>query len=66
MNDAEFLRDLAGCLRERGDRKWTARVNKIADKLVELEERDTVLTALENGGVNNWEWFEASLEDAGL
>jgi hypothetical protein len=59
MNDANFLRDLA-------DRLRVDRLDEIADKLVELDERDTVLTALENGGVNNWEWFDASLEDAGL
>lgn len=64
MTNAKFLHHLAS------QRKIydvdVARLKKIADKLIELDERDTVLTALENGGVNNWEWFEASLEDAGL
>jgi hypothetical protein len=64
MTNADFLRDLAGAnyLFDAD----AARLKKIADKLIELDERDAVLTALENGGVDNWEWFEASLEDAGL
>lgn len=35
-------------------------------QIQELLERDRVLSALEAGGVSNWEWFETSLEDAGL
>jgi hypothetical protein len=68
MNDANFLRDLADRLLQSPDFPGTdaPRLREIADKLVELDERDTLLTALENGGVNNWEWFDASLEDAGL
>lgn len=27
-----------------------------------LRKRDNVLTALENGGVDNWEWFGESLD----
>jgi hypothetical protein len=32
----------------------------------ELEKRDTILTALEVGGVDNWEWYDESLKNAGL
>jgi hypothetical protein len=35
-------------------------------KLKKLEKRDRVLTALENGGVDNWEWFGESLGSAGI
>lgn len=28
--------------------------------------RDKILTALEWGGVEDWEWYEQSLENAGL
>jgi ferritin len=59
--DVEFLRWLA--FEGGSDVK---RLLKIADKLEELDERDAVLTALEAGGVDNWEWYDASLEDAGL
>ena len=66
MNDVEFLRDLAEWMQKMGDEAEGKRLLKIADKLVELDERDTVLTALEAGGVDNWVGFELSLEDAGL
>ena len=67
MNDVEFLRDLAKYARKANYSDVDApRLREIADKLIELDERDTLLTALENGGVSKWEWFEASLEDAGL
>jgi ferritin len=59
--DVEFLRWLA--FEGGSDVK---RLLKIADKLEELDERDTVLSALEAGGVDNWVGFELSLEDAGL
>ena len=61
MNDVEYLRKLA--FDGGSDVK---RLLKIVDKLEELDERDTVLTALENGGVDNWEWYGESLKDAGL
>ena len=32
----------------------------------ELIKRDAVLSALEKGGVDNWEWYEDSLKNAGL
>lgn len=67
MTNADFLRDLADRLRLADFPDADApRLREIADKLIELDERDTLLTALENGGVSNWEWFDASLEDAGL
>jgi hypothetical protein len=59
--NVEFLRWLAYC-----EGMDVARLLQIADKLVELDERDQILTALENGGVDNWDWYGASLEDAGL
>lgn len=68
MNDVEYLRNLAQRLlpaRETSDDD-TTRLMGIANKFEELDERDTILSALENGGVDNWEWFDASLEDAGL
>ncbi len=33
------------------------------DKYEELMARDKILTALEAGGVDNWEGYEASLEE---
>ena len=67
MNDVEFLRHLAEYARKANYSDVdSARLREIADKLIELDERDTILCALEAGGVDNWEWFEASLEDAGL
>jgi len=32
-------------------------------KIAELEQRDAILTALEAGGVDNWEGYEPSLEE---
>ena len=32
------------------------------DRIKYLESRDIILTKLENGGVDNWEWYEESLE----
>lgn len=32
-------------------------------KIAELEQRDAILTALEAGGVDNWEGYELSLEE---
>jgi predicted nucleic acid-binding Zn-ribbon protein len=32
-------------------------------KIAELEQRDAILTALENGGVDNWEWYDESLKE---
>ena len=29
----------------------------------ELVDRDNMLTALENGGVDNWTWYSESLEE---
>ncbi len=33
------------------------------DELLYLLNSRNILTALEHGGVDNWEWYEASLED---
>ena len=68
MTNTDFLRDLANRLLQSPDFPGTdaPRLREIADKLIELDERDSVLTALENGGVDNWQGFELSLEDAGL
>lgn len=35
----------------------------ILDYIEELEDRDKKLTALELGGVDNWEWYSESLQD---
>lgn len=35
-------------------------------RLKYLESRDEILSALECGGVDNWEWYSESLRDAGL
>jgi len=32
----------------------------------ELKNRDAILSALESGGVEDWEWYYDSLRDAGL
>ena len=37
-----------------------------AKRLKYLESRDAILSALECGGVDNWEWYSESLRDAGL
>ena len=37
-----------------------------AKRLEYLEHRDAVLSALEAGGVDNWEWYSESLNDAGI
>lgn len=37
-----------------------------AKRLKYLEHRDDVLSALEAGGVDNWEWYSESLNDAGI
>jgi hypothetical protein len=66
MTNADFLRDMANWLQKMGDEAEGKRLLKIADKLIELDGRDAILTALENGGVDNWDWYGASLEDAGL
>lgn len=36
------------------------------EELLELLEHSAVLRALEFGGVDNWDWYEASLEDLEL
>lgn len=35
-------------------------------RLKYLESRDEILSALEVGGVDNWEWYSESLQEAGL
>jgi hypothetical protein len=44
-----------------------AELEKIIDeqtvKIAELEQRDAILTALEAGGVDNWEGYELSLNE---
>ncbi len=37
-----------------------------AKRLKHLEDRDAILSALEAGGVDNWEWYSESLHEAGL
>lgn len=72
MTNVEFLKDVARQLTDSMARPpgmsddVPARLRKVAKLLLELDERDTVLTALENGGVDNWDWYGASLKDAGL
>lgn len=33
------------------------------DELLDLLNSSNILTALQQGGVDNWEWYEASLEN---
>ena len=33
------------------------------DELLQLLEHDAILSALESGGVDNWDWYEDSMED---
>lgn len=73
MTNADFLRDLADRLDaaiakppKYMDSRTADRLRKIAGKLIELDERDMILCALENGGVDNWDWYGDSLKDAGL
>lgn len=33
------------------------------DELLDLLNSHNILTALQQGGVDNWEWYDASLED---
>lgn len=44
--------------------KKDARISELEAKVEELDERDAKLTALENGGVDNWEGYEPSMEEA--
>ncbi|WQZ00618.1 hypothetical protein [Klebsiella phage vB_KpnP_cmc355D] len=39
---------------------------KLEARLEFLERQDAELSALEAGGVDNWEWYSESLRDAGL
>lgn len=32
-------------------------------RIEELEQRDAVLTALENGGVDNWEYYDDAMKE---
>lgn len=36
------------------------------EELLDLLEQSAVLSALESGGVDNWDWYEASLENLEL
>lgn len=38
-------------------------IESLRRRIVELEQRDAILTALEAGGVDNWEGYEPSLEE---
>lgn len=35
-------------------------------ELLELLEHDAILSALESGGVDNWDWYEDSMENCEL
>ncbi|ARB12486.1 hypothetical protein BIS33_35 [Klebsiella phage vB_KpnP_BIS33] len=43
-----------------------SKVTISAVRLKYLESRDEILSALEAGGVDNWEWYSESLQEAGL
>ena len=43
-----------------------SKVTISAVRLKYLESRDEILRALEAGGVDNWEWYSESLQEAGL
>lgn len=71
MTSVDYLRKFAdSCISVGGVKagltQEAKRLREIAGELEELQGRDRRLSALEAGGVNNWEWFGASLEDAGL
>lgn len=34
-----------------------------AHRIANLEQRDAILTALENGGVDNWEGYDVALDE---
>lgn len=36
------------------------------EELLQLLEHDAILSALESGGVDNWDWYEESLENLEL
>ena len=36
------------------------------DRYRYLQRRDEILSALEAGGVDNWEWYHESLDQAGV
>ena len=38
----------------------------LQENIAALEKRDEILTALEAGGVDNWTWYDESLQDAGV
>lgn len=38
-------------------------IQEVLARIAELDERDRLLTWLENGGVDNWEGYEISIEN---
>lgn len=34
-----------------------------ARKIIELKRRDQILSALERGGVDNWQWYDDAMEE---
>ena len=42
------------------DAKW---LEELATTIGDLEDRDDILTALEAGGVDNWEGYDLALEE---
>lgn len=58
---AAVLPDIAPAAIEPGDTD----VAKLQQRIAELEERDTLLTALETYGVDNWEGYDEAIQSTG-
>lgn len=53
-------------IRQNEVKALTDECDRLKKSVKYLQERDDTLTALENGGVDNWEWYGESLDQAGL
>ena len=48
------------------EKKLPKTITLSADRYEYLQKRDDILSALEAGGVDNWDWYYESLKEAGL
>lgn len=65
-SEAGFVQDIVDQIPELARDAFVGILEKLADTLPKEVKRDLAkLRALENGGVDNWEWYDQSLEDAG-
>lgn len=62
----EFLAEIKSQLPEEYQVAFDLILHKLEELSKEVQARLNKLNALEAGGVDNWEWYEQSLEDAGL